>query len=113
MDDLSSVRLQEAWQWIQVGRRDHALNQLTVLLAGDPDNAEAWWLLAIASGDDDTRRRALRNMLRLQRSGAIICPANPGFYLQPHSIADLVDFVVGRVMDLLGVAHSLHIRWEG
>ena len=55
----------------------------------------------------------LRNMLRLQRSGAIICPANPGFYLQPHSIADLVDFVVGRVMDLLGVAHSLHIRWEG
>ena len=66
MDDLSTSRLHEAWQWIQLGRHEHALNQLTVLLAGDPDNADAWWLLAIASGDDDTRRRALRNVLRLR-----------------------------------------------
>jgi 4-hydroxy-3-polyprenylbenzoate decarboxylase len=54
----------------------------------------------------------LRNMLRLQRSGAIICPANPGFYLQPRTVGDLVDFVVGRVLDLVGVVHSLRVRWQ-
>lgn len=55
----------------------------------------------------------LRNMLRLQRVGAIICPAAPGFYLMPHTVADLVDFVVGRVLDLMGIEHHLHIRWKG
>jgi 4-hydroxy-3-polyprenylbenzoate decarboxylase len=55
----------------------------------------------------------LANMLRLQQAGAIICPANPGFYLSPRTVSDLVDFVVGRVLDLLGISHSLHVRWEG
>lgn len=55
----------------------------------------------------------LRNMLRLQRAGAIVCPAAPGFYLMPRTVADLVDFVVGRVLDLLGVQHNLQIRWQG
>jgi len=54
----------------------------------------------------------LENMLKLQRAGAIICPANPGFYLSPQSISDLVDFVVGRVMDLLQVPHHLNVRWD-
>ncbi len=54
----------------------------------------------------------LENMLRLQRAGAIICPAVPGFYLRPRTVADLVDFVVGRVLDLLHVAHELHVRWD-
>ncbi len=53
----------------------------------------------------------LENMLKLQRAGAIICPANPGFYLNPQSVQDLIDFVVGRVLDLLGVAHTLRIRY--
>lgn len=53
----------------------------------------------------------LRNMLRLQRCGAIICPAAPGFYMGPRTVGDLVDFVVGRVLDLLGVPHNLKIRW--
>ncbi len=55
----------------------------------------------------------LENMLRLQRAGAVICPAAPGFYMQPRSIADLVDFVVGKVLDLLGVPHGLNTRWPG
>jgi flavin prenyltransferase len=54
----------------------------------------------------------LENMLRLQRAGAIICPAAPGFYLKPTSVAELVDFVVGRVLDLLAVPHPLAVRWE-
>ena len=54
----------------------------------------------------------LENMLRLARSGVIICQASPGFYLRPQSVEDLVDFVVGRVLDLLGVPHELHTRWR-
>jgi len=53
----------------------------------------------------------LENMLRLQRAGAIICPAAPGFYLRPGTVNDLVDFVVGRVLDLMKVDHPLKIRW--
>ena len=55
----------------------------------------------------------LENMVRLQRSGAVICPAAPGFYLKPVTVGDLVDFVAGRVLDLLGVQHSLAVRWKG
>jgi len=54
----------------------------------------------------------LENMLKLSRSGAIICPASPGFYLDPLSIDDLVDFVVGRVLDLMYVPHTLNTRWD-
>ncbi len=54
----------------------------------------------------------LRNMLRLSRAGAVICPASPGFYRKPRTIDDLVDFVVGRLLDLLDVPHALRVRWE-
>ncbi len=54
----------------------------------------------------------LANMLRISQAGGIICPASPGFYLQPRAIEDLVDFVVGRVLDLLGVPHALRTRWQ-
>ncbi len=55
----------------------------------------------------------LENMVRLQRAGAVICPASPGFYLRPRSVGDLIDFVVGRVLDLLDVPHALDVRWKG
>lgn len=53
----------------------------------------------------------LENMLRLARAGAVILPANPGFYHEPKDIEGLVDFVVARVLDHLGVAHTLMPRW--
>jgi len=53
----------------------------------------------------------LENLLRLSQAGAIILPAMPGFYHGPEKIGDLVDFVVGKVLDQLGVAHSLVARW--
>ncbi|MEX0959660.1 MAG: flavin prenyltransferase UbiX [Burkholderiales bacterium] len=53
----------------------------------------------------------LDNMLRLARAGAVLLPANPGFYHHPQSVGDLVDFVVARVLDHLGVSHSLMPRW--
>ena len=53
----------------------------------------------------------LENMLTLTRAGAVVMPASPGFYHQPRSIDDLVDFVVARVLDHLGVEHTLVPRW--
>jgi len=55
----------------------------------------------------------LENMLSLTRAGAVVMPASPGFYNRPRSVDDLVDFVVARVLDHLGVEHSLVPRWGG
>src|SRR5688572_16994480 len=53
----------------------------------------------------------LQNMLRLTRAGAVILPAAPGFYHRPQTIQELVDFVVARVLDQLGVEHAISRRW--
>jgi 4-hydroxy-3-polyprenylbenzoate decarboxylase len=53
----------------------------------------------------------IRNMQAATEAGAVICPANPGFYLLPQSIDDLIDFVVARVLDLVGVEHEVDVRW--
>lgn len=53
----------------------------------------------------------LHNMLRCTEAGAIILPACPAFYSRPQTVADMVDFVVGRICDLLGVPHQLYRRW--
>ncbi|MFN2565401.1 MAG: UbiX family flavin prenyltransferase [Gemmatimonadaceae bacterium] len=53
----------------------------------------------------------LENMLRVTRAGAVVLPAAPGFYHRPTGIDDLVDFVVARVLDHLGVEHVLVPRW--
>ncbi len=53
----------------------------------------------------------LENMLKLSRAGAVILPPSPGFYGHPRTIEDLVDFVVARVLDQLGVEHELGPRW--
>ena len=55
----------------------------------------------------------LENMLKLARLGVVMLPANPGFYHRPQRVEDLVDFVVARVLDHLGVEHSLAPRWGG
>ena len=55
----------------------------------------------------------LENMVKLRRAGAMILPAAPAFYHGPQKIQDLVDFIVGRVLDTLGVEHRLYRRWEG
>lgn len=55
----------------------------------------------------------LENMLRVTRAGAIVMPAAPGFYHRPQSIDDLVNFIVARVLDHLGVEQKLVARWGG
>jgi 4-hydroxy-3-polyprenylbenzoate decarboxylase len=53
----------------------------------------------------------LENMLKLSRMDAVIIDANPGFYNKPGSVDDLVDFVVAKILDQLGVEHKLQPRW--
>ena len=53
----------------------------------------------------------LENLLRLARAGTVVIPAMPAFYHVPQTLDDLVDFVVGKVLDQLGVPHTLFTRW--
>jgi 4-hydroxy-3-polyprenylbenzoate decarboxylase len=55
----------------------------------------------------------LENLAQITRAGATVIPAAPGFYHQPQSIADLVDFMVARILDHLDVEHTLGRRWSG
>jgi 4-hydroxy-3-polyprenylbenzoate decarboxylase len=54
----------------------------------------------------------LENMTRLTRAGAVILPASPGFYHRPRGIDDLIDFIVARILDHLGVENTLSSRWR-
>lgn len=53
----------------------------------------------------------LRNLTAVAEAGAVVLPAMPAFYTRPESIADMVDFIVGRICDQLGVEHQLLKRW--
>jgi 4-hydroxy-3-polyprenylbenzoate decarboxylase len=54
----------------------------------------------------------LRNMLELANQGAVIVPAMPAYYHKPKSVEALADFVVGRILDVLGIEHNLYQRWQ-
>ena len=54
----------------------------------------------------------IENMAKVTRAGAVIAPLNPGFYLGPKSIDDLVEFMAGRILDLLGFPHNIDVRWD-
>jgi len=54
----------------------------------------------------------LENLYKLSINGAVILPASPAFYIKPTSIDELIDFVVGKIMDTLGIEHSLYKRWS-
>ena len=53
----------------------------------------------------------LENLLSLARLGVVILPPSPGFYTHPTSVADMVDFVVARILDQLHIPHQLTPRW--
>jgi 4-hydroxy-3-polyprenylbenzoate decarboxylase len=52
-------------------------------------------------------------MLALHDAGAVVLPASPGFYSAPESVGQLVDFVAAKVLDAIGVEHTLITRWAG
>jgi len=55
----------------------------------------------------------LRNMLEVVKAGAILVPAMPAFYHNPKDLRGIIDFVVGKVLDVLGIKHDLYRRWGG
>lgn len=55
----------------------------------------------------------LRNLTTLTEAGAVVVPAMPGFYSRPQTVDDMVNFVVGKVLDVLGIEHDLLERWGG
>ena len=55
----------------------------------------------------------LRHLVALDAAGAVVLPASPGFYGAPRSVQQLVDFVAGKVLDVIGVEHDLLRRWQG
>jgi len=54
----------------------------------------------------------LENLAKLSRHGIIIMPASPGFYTKPKTIEDLIDFIVGKVLDILNIRHNVYRRWQ-
>src|SRR5947209_13825777 len=54
----------------------------------------------------------VNNYKTLSDAGVILCPANPGFYLNPTSVGEVVDFVAGKSLDLIGVPHRFDTRWD-
>ncbi|MEL9989847.1 MAG: UbiX family flavin prenyltransferase [Thermoproteus sp.] len=55
----------------------------------------------------------LRNMELVASAGAVVMPAAPPFYHKPKTVDDLVDFMVGRILDVLGIEHNFTYRWGG
>ena len=54
----------------------------------------------------------LENLLRLARAGAVVMPAAPGFYHRPETLDDLVNMMVGKILDRLGIEAELFPRWR-
>lgn len=68
--------------------------------------------LIIVPRETPLSRIHLENMVRLQEAGAIILPAMPGFYHKPSTIEEIIDHLVGKILDQLNIKHDLFKRWK-
>jgi 4-hydroxy-3-polyprenylbenzoate decarboxylase len=69
--------------------------------------------LIIIPRETPLRSIHLENMLSISREGGVILPAMPGFYHKPENISDMVDFIVGKILDILKIDNHLYQRWQG
>lgn len=69
--------------------------------------------LVVAVRETPLNGQTLRHLVTLDTAGAVVLPASPAFYAGATHIQDLVDFVAGRALDAVGVAHDLYRRWDG
>jgi 4-hydroxy-3-polyprenylbenzoate decarboxylase len=69
--------------------------------------------LVVVPRETPLTRSTLVHLLALHDAGAVVLPANPAFYAGAQSVAQLVDFVAGKVLDSMGVSHGLFARWSG
>jgi flavin prenyltransferase len=69
--------------------------------------------LVVVPRESPYTRATLQHLLELHDAGAVVLPASPGFYTAPTSVQQLVDFVAAKVLDVLGVPHTLITRWTG
>jgi flavin prenyltransferase len=67
--------------------------------------------LVVVPRETPLSRIHLTNMLKLAEAGAVILPAMPGFYQKPISINDIIDHLVGKILDQFGIDHDLSVRW--
>jgi len=93
-----------------VGRLAHAVSTNLLERAADVCLKEKRRLIVVPR-ETPLHSLHLENMLALARAGATILPAMPGFYRKPKSVEDLVDSVVGKVLDHLGIEHGISRRW--
>ena len=68
--------------------------------------------LVLVPRETPLSRIQIKNMLEVTDAGAVVMPASPGFYGNPTSIEDLLDFISARVLDHLGIQHSIGKRWD-
>lgn len=68
--------------------------------------------LVLAHRESPIGRSEIDSMQRITEAGGIVAPLSPGFYLEPTTIDELVDFMAARLLDLLGVEHGLAVRWD-
>ncbi|MBI4187131.1 MAG: UbiX family flavin prenyltransferase [Chloroflexi bacterium] len=88
----------------------HSYSDNLLIRAGDVTLKERKPLLLVVR-ETPIHLGHIRNMLQVTEMGALVVPASPGFYHRPKSIDDLVNSIVGRVLDLLGLKHTLTSPW--
>jgi 4-hydroxy-3-polyprenylbenzoate decarboxylase len=71
------------------------------------------WKLVVVPRDTPLSLAAIENMRKLKLAGAIIMPPNIAYYTNPKTLDDASDFIVGKILDVLGLEHSLYKRWGG
>jgi 4-hydroxy-3-polyprenylbenzoate decarboxylase len=69
--------------------------------------------LVLVPRETPVTRTTLAHLLALADQGATVLPASPAFYHAPQNVQQLVDFIAGKVLDVLGVEHDLFLRWAG